>query len=65
MNNFQKIKAMDINEMAKHHALFARAVINGAFAALKLAPIDYPPMEVSIANQKQWLEQESEEFDEE
>ena len=60
MNNFQKIKAMNIDEMAKHHALFARAVIEGALAALKLKPVDYPPMEVSIANQKQWLESEEE-----
>lgn len=61
MRNIDKIKAMDIDEMAEHYALFTRAVIKGALAALKLEPIDYPPMEVSIANQKQWLEQESEE----
>ena len=60
MNNFQKIKAMNVDEMAKHHALFARAVIEGALLAMKLEPIDYPPMEVSIANQKQWLESEEE-----
>lgn len=60
MNNFEKIKAMSIDEMAEHHALFARAVINGAFAALKLVPIDYPPMEESIANQKQWFKSEEE-----
>lgn len=59
MNNFNKIKAMNIDEMAEHHALFARAVIEGVLAALKLEPINYPPMEVSIADQKQWLEAES------
>lgn len=58
MRNIDKIKSMSIDEMAKHHALFTRAVIEGALAALKLEPIDYPPMEVSIANQKQWLESE-------
>ena len=60
MRNIDKIKSMNIDEMAKHHALFARAVIEGALAALKLEPINYPPMEVSIANQKQWLESEEE-----
>ena len=60
MNNFEKIKNMTLDEMAEHHALFARAVIEGALTALKLKPVNYPPLEVSIANQKQWLQQERE-----
>jgi len=61
LNNFEKIKAMSIDEMARHHALFARAVIDGALQALKLKAINYPPLEISINNQLQWLESESEE----
>lgn len=60
MNNYEKIKAMSIEEMAVHHALFARACIKGALSALQLKPINYPPMNISINNQKQWLESESE-----
>lgn len=60
MNNYEKIKNMTLDEMAEHHALFARAVIEGALTALKLKPLTYLPLEISIANQKQWLQQESE-----
>lgn len=60
MNNYERIKAMTLDEMAEHHALFARAVIKGALTALNLKPVNYPPLEVSIKNQKQWLQAESE-----
>lgn len=61
MNNFEKIKSMTLDEMAKHHALFARAVIEGFTTALSIELTGEVPIEVSIKNQKQWLQAESEE----
>lgn len=58
MNNYEKIKAMSIDEMAEHHALFARAVIEGFMAALSIELTGEVPIEVRIKNQKQWLQQE-------
>ena len=60
MNNYDRIKAMTLDEMAEHHAIFAKAVIDGFTTALSIELTGEVPIEVSIKNQKQWLQQESE-----
>ena len=60
MNNFEKIKNMTLDEMAEHHALFARTVIKGFTTALNIELTGEVPLEISIKNQKQWLQTESE-----
>jgi hypothetical protein len=61
--NYKKIKAMSIDEMAKHYTKLAKAMFIGANQVLKKdgIEIDYSKVESSTEDFKQWLEQESEE----
>lgn len=61
MNNFEKIKAMSIDEMAIYLALYTDKIIKGVLQDFNIEVKNFPPLEFCIANQKQWLEHESEE----
>ena len=59
MNNFEKIKQMNIDEMAEHHELFARSVLKSALLSFGLNPVNVlPPL--NIKRYYQWLQEESE-----
>lgn len=63
MNNFERIKQMNIDEMAIYMCLMARVGIKSTLniAGIKDGEIDFPPIEKSIEACKQILLQEVEE----
>ena len=62
MNNYERIKNMSFDEMAEFFFFFffffLRAVIEGFKMALGIELTGEVPIEVSIKNQRQWLQQE-------
>lgn len=62
MNNYQKIKAMSIDEMAEHYTKLAKAMFFAANQVFKKdgIEIDYSKVESSTESFKQWLESEEE-----
>ena len=55
MQIYEVIKKMNIDEMAEHHARYARAAIQGALSSMGLTMNEMPPLEESIRNQRAWL----------
>ena len=62
MTNYEKIKAMSIDEMAEHYTKLAKAMFIGANQVLRKdgIEIDYSIVESSIESFKKWLESEEE-----
>lgn len=60
--NYEKIKAMDIDEMAEHYTKLAKAMFIGANQVLRKdgIEIDYSKVVSSTEDFKQWLESEEE-----
>lgn len=56
MKLYERIKKMNLKEMAEHHARFERAVVDAALTVLGLEIKNYPPLKVSIKNMEEWLQ---------
>lgn len=62
MKIYEKIKTMSLDEMAEHHARYARAYIDGVLTVIKnKTGVEFetlPPMETEKENAKKWLQME-------
>lgn len=64
MNNFEKIKSLTLDEMAKHHYKFANSFVIAILKVIKektgVEFEELPSYENVISDIKQWLQAESE-----